>query len=155
MCLGLSILKPVLQNEITDPTFGSLLVHARDFIGGDGTALESIPARIWATMNNSKVERSLFDRLLAPENTMANEVRIPYDRWSYIVDAFGSHPDTFREGTHQNVCWKKFITCVRKNAMKRDIQSLSLKEILEIEISQEDQAALDALMASHRLTLLP
>jgi len=151
----INFLKPVLQNEITDPTFGSLLVHARDFIGGDGTALESIPARIWATMNNSKVERSLFDRLLAPENTMANEVRIPYDRWSYIVDAFGSHPDTFREGTHQNVCWKKFITCVRKNAMKRDIQSLSLKEILEIEISQEDQAALDALMASHRLTLLP
>jgi hypothetical protein len=151
----INFLKPIVQNEIQDPTFGSLLVQARDFIGFDGSELESIPARIWARMNKSMVERSLFDRLLVPSNTMVNEVVIPYDRWGHIVDLFGSHPSTFIPGTHQNACWMKFISVVRRNALKSDITSLSLKGILEYEVTEEDESAIAQIMQSKQLTLLP
>jgi hypothetical protein len=151
----INFLKPIVQNEVQDPTFGSLLIQARDFIGGDGTALENIPARIWARMNKSMVERSLFDRLLVPTNTMVNEVRIPYDRWGHIVDLFGSHPNTFKPGTHQNACWMKFMSVVRKNALKSDITSISLKEILDYEVTEEDESAIATIMQSRQLSLLP
>jgi len=150
-----NFLKPVLENELADPTFGSLLVHARDFLGIDGTPIEEIPARIWARMDKSKIERSLFNRLITPENTMVNELRIPYDRWSYIADMFGAHPETFKTGTHQNQCWLKFISCIRRNALKSDVTSLSLQEILNYEVSQEDELALEDIMSSKQLILQP
>lgn len=150
-----NLLKPVLTNELADPTFGALLVQARDFIDSAGIPLTEIPARVWARMNDAQVERSVFDRLLTPSNTMVNEVRIPYDRWSYLVDLFGSHPNTFKPGTHQNTCWLKFMSLVRKHAMKQSVTSLSLKEILEYEVSEEDADAIDSILVSKRLTLLP
>lgn len=151
----MNFLKPIIQNEVQDPTFGSLLIQARDFIGGDGSALEEIPARIWARMNKSKVERSLFDRLLVPANTMANEIYIPYDRWGHIVDLFGSHPNTFIPGTHQNACWLKFISVVRRNALKSDVTSISLKQILDYEVTEEDETAIAQIVQERQLTLLP
>lgn len=151
----INFLKPIVQNEVQDPTFGSLLIQARDFIGGDGAALQSIPARIWARMNKSMVERSLFDRLLVPENTMVNEIWIPYDRWGHLVDLFGSHPNTFKPGTHQNACWLKFMSVIRKKALRSDVTSLSLKEILEYEVTQEDETAIAEILQSKQLTLLP
>jgi len=151
----INFLKPIVQNEIQDPTFGSLLIQARDFIGGDGSALEEIPARIWARMNKSMVERSLFDRTIIPVNTMANEVYLPYDRWGHIVDLFGSHPNTFISGTHQNACWLKFMSVIRKKALRSDVTSLSLKEILEYEVTLEDETAIAQIVQSRQLTLLP
>lgn len=151
----INFLKPVAENETQDPTFGSLLVQARDFIGSDGLELDQIPARIWARMNKSMVERSLFDRLLVPTNTMANEVRIPYDRWGHLVDLFGCHPNTFKTGTHQNQCWLKFMSVIRQNALKSDVQSLSLKDILEYEVTEEDESAIAKIMQSRQLSLLP
>jgi len=151
----INFLKPILQNETQDPTFGSLLVQARDFIGSDGAALSQIPARIWARMNKSMVERSLFDRLVTPSNTMVNEIMIPYDRWGHLVDLFGCHPNTFKTGTHQNACWLKFMSVIRKKALKSDVLSLSLKEILEYEVTAEDEAAIASIMQTQQLTFLP
>jgi hypothetical protein len=151
----INFLKPILENEIEDPTFGSLLVQARDFIGYDGAEITQIPARIWARMNKSMVERSLFDRLITPENTMVNEILIPYDRWGHIVDLFGGHPNTFKAGTHQNACWLKFISVIRKEALKSEVTTLSLKQILEYEVTEEDELAIATIMRNKQLTLLP
>lgn len=150
-----NLLKPILENEASDPTFGSLLVQARDFIGSDGQSLTDIPARIWARMNETMVERSLFDRILSPSNTMVNEIIIPYDRWGHIVDLFGCHPNTFVAGTHQNACWLKFMSVIRKKALKREVKSLTLKEILDYEVIEEDEIAIAEIMQLKRLILLP
>ncbi|ASM93994.1 putative ORF4 [Caledonia beadlet anemone Nora virus-like virus 1] len=150
-----NFLKPIFQNEEQDPTFGSLLVQARDFLGFDGAALENIPARIWARMDKSMVERSLFDRLLVPSNTMANEIVIPYDRWGHIVDLFGSHPDTFKAGTHQNACWLKFISVIRHQALRSDVTSLKLKDILDYEVTPDDELAISKIITDKQLSLLP
>lgn len=151
----INFLKPIAQNELADPTFGQILLQARDFIGANGEAIESIPARIWARMNNSKIERTLFDRTLVPENTLVNEVYLPYDRISYIVDRFGSHPKTFIPGTFQNQCWKKFITVFRKEGLKPEVRSLSLKEILAYEVTTKDEESLNNLLLTKTLTFLP
>jgi len=151
----INFLKPIAQNELADPTFGQILLQARDFIGADGSAIEQLPARIWARMNNSKIERTLFDRTVVPENTQVNQVFLPYDRFAYIVDLFGSHPQTFVPGTHQNACWKKFITLVRKKGADATVTSLSLKEILDYEVTIEDEEIIDTILVTKSLTFSP
>lgn len=151
----MEFLKPIAQNELANPTFGNLLVQARDFIGANGNPLESVPARIWAMMQNTGIERSLIDRFVSPSETMVNEVYIPYDRIPYIVDRFGCHKDTFKPGTFQNNCWYKFMSVVRQKIGKTDCLSISIKEVLDYQVTEQDKIVLDSFMESKDFVFSP
>jgi len=150
-----NFLKPILQNEALDPIMPNILMQARDFIGQDGNPLTSIPARIWATMKNVGVERSLFDRFITPSTTMVQEIIIPYDRYAFLVDLFGSHPKTFIKGTHQNTCWMKYMTTLRNRGARQTVTSLTLSEILACEVTPQEEEYLDNLLITRSFTFLP
>lgn len=141
----INFIKPIVQNEIADPTFGSVLMQARDFIGGDGEALSQIPARLWANMS-SRVERQLFDRSITPIGSLENELYLPYDRYSYVLERFGQHPKTFIKGTFQHECWKKFLTVLRKKAGKKDVMSIKLSEVLNYELTNQDENIIEKML---------
>lgn len=150
----INFIKPIVQNETLDPTFGSVLMQARDFIGSSGDPITEIPARLWAQMS-SRVERQLFDRTITPIGSLENEIYLPYDRYSYILERFGAHPKTFVEGTHQNVCWKKFLTVLKKKAAKRDVMSLKLSEILTYELTDQDEQDLRDIISGKQFVFEP
>lgn len=150
----INFLKPIVQNETMDPTFGSVLVQASDFIGADGASISQIPARLWAQMS-SKVERQLFDRTVTPIGSLQNEIYLPYDRYAYIIEAFGAHPRTFIKGTHQHTCWKKFMTVLKKKAAKRDVMSLKLSEILDYELTEDDERDIERMLTVKQFVFEP
>jgi hypothetical protein len=142
-------LKPILQNEEADPTFPSLLIKAKDFIGGDGGDITDIPARVWAKMGTAGIERQLWDRLVTPATSMENELYIPRDRFAYMVDRFGAHPNTFKKGTLQNTCFVKFIAQVRKHGMKSGRKSITLKSVMDYEPTQPEVEYADQILFNH------
>lgn len=150
----INFIKPIAQNETTDPTFGSLLMQARDFMAADGSSLAEIPARVWAQMS-SKVERQLFDRIVTPVGSVENEVYLPYDRYSYVLERFGAHSQTFVEGTHQNLCWKKFLIFLKYKANKRGVTSLKLSEILNYQLTNRNEREIDEMIAAHQFEFEP
>lgn len=150
----INFIKPIAQNETLDPTFGSLLMQARDFIASDGNALAGIPARVWAQMS-SKVERQLFDRVVTPVGSVENEIYLPYDRYSYIIERFGAHSQTFVEGTHQNLCWKKFMIFLKFKANKRGVTSLKLSDILNYQLTNQDELEIRKMLSAKKFEFEP
>jgi len=148
----IDFLKVIADNEKTEPTFGSLLMQATNLIGGDGKKLESIPARVWAIMKDAKVERGIYDRTIIPTETLDNDIYVPYDRWSNIIDNFGACPETFIRGTHQHECFIKFISVTQSDA-NCNAEAVSLQQILNYKTTAEDRQRIESLLESNLVIL--
>lgn len=129
----INFLKPILANETLDPTFGNLLVEARDFFGSlPGFSLETIPISVFARMNEHSVERTVWNRTEIPVATMKNKIYIPNDRIPYIAERFDAHPDLLVEGSVVNTNFRKFVK-VLQSKFASQFTPLTLDEILEAE----------------------
>jgi hypothetical protein len=142
----MSFLKPNAVNEALDPTMPSLLVQAQDFINSSGIDVAEIPARLWAKMGSAGIERQLWDRLIAPQNTMINEVYICKDRYPYIIERFGSHKSTFIKGSYQNECFVRFLAQMRKNGLTPTSPNVTIKGVLEYTPTQAEYEACDQIL---------
>jgi hypothetical protein len=103
-------LKPVLENEQLDPTFGTLLLKLRDFIDFKGDNIPEIPISVFTKFIEPLIERTLFNRTVTPTITMTNAVYLPRDRYHNVLQAFFSHPSTFSRNSIQNKNFIKFLT---------------------------------------------
>jgi len=105
-------LKPILENENLDPTFGALIVKARDFINYNGENVENIPLSIFAKLLEPAVERNAYSRTVTPVVSISPGVRVPRDRYKYILQTFLSHDKTFIPNSFQNLCFIKFLLAI-------------------------------------------
>lgn len=129
----MNFLKPIAQNEMNNPTFGSLLVQARDFFDNfSGRELTTIPISVFARMDKFQVERAAWNRSVVPLSTIPNRIWIPKDRIPYLVDLFNSNRLTLQEGSLPNVSFRKLL----KILLTRDLstlQTIALDEIQDAE----------------------
>lgn len=125
-------LKPIVQNEIQDPTFGSLLLRARDVINAQGESVSEIPISIFAKLTEHAVERSLFDRSVTPMITMVKGVIVPRHRYSFITDYFLSDPRTFTPNSIQNINFIKFLITIQSNTPYLEVQ-----KVLDLSLNDE------------------
>jgi len=136
----MNFLKPVVQNEILDPTMATLLVAAKDFFSAiTGRALTEIPISVIIRMDEHTVERTVYNRTYDPVAAMPNQVWIPKDRYSYIADCFVAHPKTFVLGSKQNIWFTKFMLTIEDHVRTgtQDI-SICINEIAAKEYSYFD-----------------
>lgn len=139
----IQFLKPVAQNLIADPTFSTLAMELFDLLSNDSTrAITSIPAAVYIKMKG-RVERSLFNRTVTPLNSITNQTRIPFDRFSYIVEEFGRTADTTKVGTRQNYYFKKFMGSIIN---RQNTPSVSLDEIEAFELTDAEDLAVQILL---------
>jgi len=101
-------LKPILSNEELDPTFGALIVLARDVVNWIGENVPDIPISIFAKLLEPAVERNVYSRTVIPLS-MTPGVRVPRDRYDNILKTFLSHDKTFIPNSFQNLCFIKFL----------------------------------------------
>lgn len=147
----MNFLKPIAQNEALDPTFGSLLIQARDFFDNfNGRILTTIPISVFARMDNFEVERAAWVRTTVPLMTLENRIWLPRDRLPYFIDLFNSNTSTLVEGSIQNIAFRKLIS-VLMNRNLSTLKTLALDEITsETPISQ---MALQQIIARRTLFL--
>lgn len=117
-------LKPIVQNELEDPTFGSLLLQARDVIDFQGNPINEVPISIFAKLAKHAVERSLFDRSVTPTITMVKGVIVPRHRYPYIMDYFLSDPRSFARNSIQNINFIKFLITIQSNSQYLEVQKV-------------------------------
>jgi len=127
----INFLKPVVENEILDPTMATLMLAARDFFSAvSGRALTEIPISVIMKMDEHTVERTIYNRTYNPVDIMPNELWIPKDRYSYIAEAFVAEPKSFILGSKQNIWFTKFVLALESHIEydSKDI-SICLREI--------------------------
>ena len=130
----INFLKPVVENEIKDPTMGTLLVAAKDFISSlTGRALTEIPISVIMRMDAHETERTIYNRAADALDNPINELWIPKDRYSYIAQQFVANPNTFVIGSKQNTMFTKFILTLEDHLYE---PSVCLKEIVDHPISE-------------------
>jgi hypothetical protein len=142
----INFLKPILNNEMNEPTFGSLLLEITKLFSKSGSTREvtKLPVEVFIRMDKCAVERTVINRALTPVKTgMKNRVYIPMDAYSRIIEAFFSNEKTFRAGTHQNVCFVQFMSSIFSSDFKSVIKrSVSLDEVLERPVQKGDYTQL-------------
>jgi len=145
----MNFLKPVVQNELLNPTFGSLLLKARDFIDQlQGRAITQVPISVFLRLDEFEVERSVWNRTVTPLDTMVSEVRIQKDRIPYLIQLFNSDRNTLISGTRQNKYFKKLIAVLREKNLS-ELQSISLVEIEQMEELSDEE--LDSILTTRSL----
>lgn len=143
----INFLKPVVENEVAEPTMATLLVAAKDFFNSlTGRALTEIPISVIMKMDEHTVERTIYNRSYEPVGYMPNELWVPKDRYSYIAEAFVAHPRTFILGSEQNIWFTKYILTLEDhiNNGTTDI-SICLNEIAEKEYTRSQGERMCAL----------
>lgn len=127
----INFLKPIIQNEVSDPTFGSLLMLIRDVFDSSGARLVgTIPVSVFLKMNDFQVERAGWNRTIVPLDTMVPQIYIPKDRISYIIDEFNGNRLSFIEDTRQNIYFRKLLKLVKSKDFT-NVTSISLAEVVE------------------------
>jgi len=135
----MNFLKPVVQNEMSNPTFGSLLLKARDFVDQlQGRAITQVPISVFLRLDEFEVERSVWNRTVTPLDTMVSEIRIQKDRIPYLFQLFNSNKNTLISGTRQNKYFKKLIAVLREKNLS-ELQSISLVEIEQMEELSDEE----------------
>lgn len=125
-------LKPILQNEEEDPTFGSLLMQAMDVVDFKGDPVSEIPIRIFSKLLNPAVERNLINRTVTPALTMKPEIIIPRGRLNFILQCFLENKNTFIPKSYQNLCFIKFLV-----AIQTTFGALKLQKTLDISLHDD------------------
>lgn len=134
----INFLKPVAENEVKDPTMGTLLVAAKDFFSSlTGRALTEIPISVIIRMDAHETERTIYNRASDALDNPINELWIPKDRYSYIAQQFVANPNTFVIGSKQNTMFTKFILTLEDHLYD---SSVCLKEIINHPISDKQVA---------------
>jgi len=126
------LLKPILENEVQDPTFGSLLLRARDVIDYKGDPVDEIPISIFSKLLNPAVERNLFDREVTPSLTIQPGIFVPRNRLSFILEYFLQNDQTFIPNSFQNLNFIKFLISIQNNTGHLDVQS-----VLDLSLNDE------------------
>lgn len=136
----INFLKPVLENEITNPTFGSLLLKIRDVLSNQSTyAISSIPVRVYVRMDKSAVERTVFDRTITPKTQgIKNRIYIPPDAYSRIVYSFMSTDQTYIPGSKQNKHFVQFLKCAFSSDFKKVKTGITLDQVLDTSVDPDD-----------------
>jgi len=135
----MNFLKPVVQNEVINPTFGSLLLKARDFIDQlQGREITTIPISVFLRMDNFEVERTVWNRTVTPLDTIVPGIRIQKDRIPYLLQQFNSNRNTLISGTRQNTYFKKIVAVFRDKNLTT-LQSISLAEIEEKDVMSDEE----------------
>lgn len=143
----LQFLKPVAANLAADPSFATLLLGITDLLSNDSTrVISAIPVAVMVKMR-ARVERNLFNRSITPISSIVNRVVIPQDRFSYIVEEFGYVGDTFREGTRQNVSFKKFLGATIN---RQGTTFVYLDAVMDYELTEAESAAVQQLIEDRK-----
>lgn len=146
----INFLKPVLANEIAEPTMGSLLLTLKDvFSSLSGRALTTVPIQVLLRMDKHQCERTVYNRETVPVDENVNEIWIPKDRYSYIADQFVANPKTFVFGSEQNIMFTKFMITLEKHLSD---QSIYLKEVLDQPYTVDDMDRFLAVKQGHLYT---
>lgn len=141
-------LKPVLQNEQVEPTFGALLLKLRDFIDFKGDNIENVPISVFTKLIEPLVEQTVFNRTVTPAITMTNAIYLPRDRYENVLRAFLSHNLTLRQKTFQNRNYIKFlIFTTQEQSGYIDIQ-----QVLSTQFSDETYELINSKISSRTLT---
>ncbi|UHK03200.1 MAG: hypothetical protein FuNoV1_gp3 [Hangzhou nora-like virus 1] len=136
----INFLKPVLDNEIQNPTFGSLLLKIRDVLSNQPTyTVSSIPVRVYARMDKSAVERTVFDRTATPKTQgIKNRIYIPPDAYSRIIYSFMSTDQTYIPGSKQNKHFVQFLKCAFSSDFKKVKTGVTLDQVLDTSVDPDD-----------------
>lgn len=146
----INFLKPILANEIEEPTMGSILLMAKDLFSSlSGRAITEIPVQILIRMDKHSCERTVYNRATVPIDENVNEIWIPKDRYSYIVDQFVANPNTFVFGSELNIMFTKFMLTLEQYLGE---PSVNLKEVLEHSYTVDDMDRFLAIQQGHLFT---
>lgn len=140
----INFLKPVLQNEIANPTWGSLLLKIRDVLTNDTSTLAdsiptTLPVKVFVRMDKSAVERTVLDRTVTPVTQgIKNRIYIPPDTYSRIIHSFMSEELTYISGTKQNKHFVQFLKCTFSPDFKKVKTGVTLDQVLETSVNPND-----------------
>lgn len=138
----INFLKPVLANEATEPTMGSLLLNILNLFSGGAAVREAtkLPIEVFIQMDKCAVERTVVNRAVTPVNSgMQNRVYLPMDSYVRIIEAFFAHDKTFEAGTYQNQCFVQFMSTVFSSDFKTVTKPyVHLDEILNKPVQKGD-----------------
>lgn len=145
----INFLKPVVENEMRDPTMGTLLVAAKDFFSSlSGRALTEIPISVIMRMDAHETERTIYNRATNAFDDPVNEIWIPKDRYRYIIQQFVANPNTFVIGSKQNTMFTKFMLTLEDH---ENHPSVCLKDIVEHTVSDKQIARIMRIKTHNRL----
>jgi len=147
----INFLKPVLENEIENPTFGSLLLKIRDVLTNEARAVSSLPVKVFVRMDKSAVERTVLDRTVTPATQgIKNRIYIPPDAYSRILHLFMSTEQTYVLGSKQNNHFVQFLKCAFSPDFKSVKTGITLDQVLNTSVDPDDY---HTIMTSIRGTL--
>lgn len=136
----INFLKPILENETENPTFGSLLLKIRDVLTNQSAyAVSSIPVKVFVRMDKSAVERTVTDRTVTPKTQgIKNRIYIPTDAYSRIIHSFMSTNETFIPDSKQNKHFVQFLKCAFSSDFKNVKTGVTLDQVLDTTVDPDD-----------------
>lgn len=147
----INFLKPVLENELENPTFGALLLKIRDVLTNEARAVTTLPVKVFVRMDKSAVERTVLDRTVTPATQgIKNRIYIPPDAYSRILQSFMSTDQTFVVGSKQNNHFVQFLKCAFTSDFKKVKTGVTLDQVLDTVVEPDEYRTI---MTSIRRTL--
>jgi hypothetical protein len=135
----INFLKPILENEQANPTFGALIMKIRDVLTNDTRAITTLPVRVFVRMDKSAIERTVFDRTVTPATQgIQNRIYIPTDAYSRILKSFMSTENTFISGSKQNIHFVQFLKCAFSPDFRTLRTGITLDQVLSTEIQPDE-----------------